>query len=84
MEIDQRWLIELGADRQGFVDQSQSLNLFFRPNTNIKYLHAGITICMEERTPRLFITAGQKNWVRRIRCPDELNVKQSKKLISKV
>ena len=40
MEIDQRWLIELGADRQGFVDQSQSLNLFFRPNTNIKYLHA--------------------------------------------
>ena len=36
MEIDQRWLIELGADRQAFIDQSQSLNLFFRPDANIK------------------------------------------------
>jgi ribonucleoside-diphosphate reductase alpha chain len=27
-EIDQRWLIELAADRTPFIDQSQSLNLF--------------------------------------------------------
>jgi len=27
-EIDQRWLLELAADRAGFIDQSQSLNLF--------------------------------------------------------
>jgi ribonucleoside-diphosphate reductase alpha chain len=40
MEIDQRWVIEHAADRQQFIDQGQSLNLFFRPNTNIKYLHA--------------------------------------------
>ena len=40
MEIDQRWLIELASDRQVFIDQAQSLNLFFRPNVNIKYLHA--------------------------------------------
>ena len=40
MEIDQRWLIEHGADRQAFIDQAQSLNLFFRPDVNIKYLHA--------------------------------------------
>lgn len=39
-EIDQRWLIELAADRQEFIDQGQSLNLFFRPDVNIKYLHA--------------------------------------------
>ncbi len=39
-EIDQRWLIDLAADRQEFIDQGQSLNLFFRPNVNIKYLHA--------------------------------------------
>jgi ribonucleoside-diphosphate reductase alpha chain len=39
-EIDQRWLIELAADRQEYIDQGQSLNLFFRPDTNVKYLHA--------------------------------------------
>jgi ribonucleoside-diphosphate reductase alpha chain len=39
-EIDQRWLIDLASDRQQYIDQGQSLNLFFRPDTNIKYLHA--------------------------------------------
>jgi ribonucleoside-diphosphate reductase alpha chain len=39
MEIDQRWIIEHAADRQVFIDQAQSVNLFFRPNVNIKYLH---------------------------------------------
>jgi len=40
MEIDQRWIIEHAADRQQFIDQSQSLNVFFRPDANISYLHA--------------------------------------------
>ena len=40
MEIDQRWLVELAADRQEFIDQGQSVNLFFRPDTTIAYLHA--------------------------------------------
>jgi ribonucleoside-diphosphate reductase alpha chain len=40
MEIDQRWVIDLAADRQQFIDQAQSLNVFFRPTVNIKYLHA--------------------------------------------
>jgi ribonucleoside-diphosphate reductase alpha chain len=40
MEIDQRWLVQHAADRQEFIDQAQSLNLFFRPDVNIKYLHA--------------------------------------------
>jgi ribonucleoside-diphosphate reductase alpha chain len=40
MEIDQRWVIEHAADRQQFIDQAQSLNVFFRPDVNIKYLHA--------------------------------------------
>lgn len=39
-EIDQRWIIDLAADRQEFIDQGQSINLFFRPDVNIKYLHA--------------------------------------------
>jgi len=40
MEIDQRWVIELAADRQQYIDQAQSINLFFRPDSNIKYVHA--------------------------------------------
>ena len=40
MEIDQRWVIDLAADRQAYIDQAQSLNLFFRPNAHIKYIHA--------------------------------------------
>jgi ribonucleoside-diphosphate reductase alpha chain len=40
MEIDQRWVIEHASDRQQYIDQSQSLNVFFRPDAEIKYLHA--------------------------------------------
>ena len=40
MEIDQRWIVQHAADRQEYIDQAQSLNLFFRPDANIKYLHA--------------------------------------------
>ena len=40
MEIDQRWVIDLAADRQAYIDQAQSLNLFFRPDVHIKYIHA--------------------------------------------
>jgi len=40
MEIDQRWLVQHAADRQEYIDQAQSLNLFFRPDVHIKYLHA--------------------------------------------
>jgi ribonucleoside-diphosphate reductase alpha chain len=40
MEIDQRWVIQHASDRQPHIDQAQSVNLFFRPDTNIKYLHA--------------------------------------------
>ena len=40
MEIDQRWIVDHAAHRQDYIDQAQSLNLFFRPDVNIKYLHA--------------------------------------------
>ena len=39
-ELDQRWLIELAADRQTYIDQGQSLNLFFPADVSIAYLHA--------------------------------------------
>jgi ribonucleoside-diphosphate reductase alpha chain len=39
MEIDQRWIIDHASKRQEYIDQGQSLNLFFRPDVNKKYLH---------------------------------------------
>ena len=40
MEIDQRWLVQHATDRQVYIDQAQSVNLFFRPDSHLKYLHA--------------------------------------------
>ena len=38
-ELDQRWLIELAADRTPFVCQSQSLNLFLPADVHKRDLH---------------------------------------------
>lgn len=38
-EIDQNWLVELAADRQPFIDQSQSVNLFFPSGSHVQYLY---------------------------------------------
>lgn len=40
IEIDQRWIIDHAATRQQYIDQGQSINVFFRPDTSVKYLHA--------------------------------------------
>jgi len=40
IEIDQRWVVEHAADRQKFIDQGQSINIFFMPDASIKYIHA--------------------------------------------
>lgn len=38
-EIDQRWVIDLAADRTPFVCQAQSLNIFLPADVHKKYLH---------------------------------------------
>jgi ribonucleoside-diphosphate reductase alpha chain len=38
-EINQHVLIKLGAQRQKWIDQAQSLNLFFASNSSAKYIH---------------------------------------------
>ena len=38
-EIDQNWVIELASDRQKYICQSQSLNLFLNPDINKKALN---------------------------------------------
>jgi len=39
-ELDQRWLVEFAADRQEYICQSQSLNLFFPADVSKQELHA--------------------------------------------
>jgi ribonucleoside-diphosphate reductase alpha chain len=37
--MDQRWLVDLAADRTPYLTQAQSLNLFLPGNVDKKYLH---------------------------------------------
>jgi ribonucleoside-diphosphate reductase alpha chain len=38
-ELDQRWVVELAADRMPFISQGQSINVFLPANVHKKYLH---------------------------------------------
>ena len=60
MEIDQRWVIELAADRQAYIDQAQSLNLFFRPDVNLKYLHACHFLAWKKGLKTLYYCRSEK------------------------
>ena len=37
-EIDQRWVIELAGDRQPYIDQAQSINLFVPGGSHVQYI----------------------------------------------
>jgi len=60
MEIDQRWLVEHAATRQKYIDQGQSLNLFFRPDVNIKYLHAVHYMAWKQGLKTLYYCRSEK------------------------
>lgn len=38
-EIEQKWILQHAIDRQEYIDQAQSLNLFILPNASRKYVH---------------------------------------------
>jgi ribonucleoside-diphosphate reductase alpha chain len=60
IEIDQRWVIEHAADRQEYIDQAQSLNLFFRPDANIKYIHAIHFLAWKKNLKTLYYCRSEK------------------------
>ena len=60
MEIDQRWIVEHAADRQSYIDQAQSLNLFFRPDVNIMYLHAVHFMAWKQGLKTLYYCRSEK------------------------
>ena len=60
MEIDQRWVVEHAADRQKYIDQAQSLNLFFRPDVNVKYLHVCHFLAWKQGLKTLYYCRSEK------------------------
>lgn len=55
-EIDQRAIIEQAADRQRFIDQAQSINLFFGSNVDPKYVHKVHVQAWESGVKTLYYT----------------------------
>lgn len=84
MEIDQRWLVELAADRQKYVDQGQSLNLFFPATVSIKYLHSVHFLAWKLGLKSLYYLRSEKvkkadkvgAQIKRQRIEDEIDLKQ--------
>lgn len=60
MEINQQWIVEHAADRQTYIDQAQSINLFFRPNSNIKYIHAVHFQAWKQKLKTLYYCRSEK------------------------
>jgi ribonucleoside-diphosphate reductase alpha chain len=60
MEIDQRWVVQHAADRQVHIDQAQSLNVFFRPDSHIKYIHAVHFMAWKEKLKTMYYCRSDK------------------------
>jgi len=60
MEIDQRWVVDHAANRQSYIDQAQSINLFFRPDVNVKYLHAVHFQAWKQKLKTLYYCRSEK------------------------
>lgn len=84
MEVDQRWLIELAGDRQKYIDQGQSVNLFFPANVSIKYLHSIHFMAWKAGLKSLYYLRSEKirkadkvgAQIKRQRIEDDIDLKQ--------
>ena len=54
VEIDQRWVIDMAADRQKEICQSQSLNIFFPANVSKQELHAIHMMAWKKKVKTLY------------------------------
>ena len=54
VEIDQRWVIDFAADRQQYICQSQSLNVFFPANVSKQELHAIHMMAWKKKVKTLY------------------------------
>ncbi len=54
VEIDQRWVIDMAADRQEEICQSQSLNIFFPANVSKQELHSVHMMAWKKKLKTLY------------------------------
>ena len=54
VEIDQRWVIDMAADRQKQICQSQSLNIFFPSDVSKQELHAIHMLAWKKKVKTLY------------------------------
>ena len=54
VEIDQKWVIQHAADRQQYICQSQSLNVFFPANVSKQELHAIHMMAWKKKVKTLY------------------------------
>jgi ribonucleoside-diphosphate reductase alpha chain len=54
VEIDQRWVIDMAADRQKHICQSQSLNVFFPADVSKQELHAIHIMAWKKKVKTLY------------------------------
>jgi len=54
VEIDQRWVIDMAADRQKHICQSQSLNVFFPSDVSKQELHAIHMMAWKKKVKTLY------------------------------
>jgi len=82
-EIDMIWAVEHVADRQQFIDQGQSFNIFIRPDISIKRLHAihfhawkkGVKTMYYCRSEKLANTEKVSQKIERKRIEDDIDLK---------
>lgn len=79
MEIDQRWIIDLAADRAQYIDQGQSVNVFFPPTAHIKYLHAVHFMAWKHGVKALYYCRSDK-----IRKADKVSEKVIRNIIEEI
>jgi ribonucleoside-diphosphate reductase alpha chain len=79
-EIDQLWAVEHVTDRQKYIDQGQSFNIFIRPDISVAKLHAihfsawkkGAKAMYYVRTEKLANTDKVGKRIARVRIEDEI------------
>lgn len=59
-EIDNLWIIEHAADRQPFIDQAQSVNIFIQPDISIALLHAIHFTAWKKKLKTLYYCRSEK------------------------
>lgn len=75
-ELDQRWIIDLATDRQAYIDQGQSVNLFFRPDAHIRYIHSVHFMAWKQGLKSLYYLRSDK-----LRRADKVGVRIERKRI---